>query len=305
MSGAATYTDWIAVDWGTTRLRAWAMGGDGSLRAEATSDDGMGGLARDAFEPALLRLIEPWLGAQPMPVLACGMVGSRQGWAEVPYAAAPCAPGGLQPTPTPTNDARLRVFIMPGVSQARPADVMRGEETQIAGFLAEEPGFDGVLCLPGTHTKWVQISAGEIVSFQTFMTGEMFQLLAEKSVLRHGVAKGDLDAEAFTEAISDTLSKPEHLARRLFAIRAQAVLDGLTPEAARGRLSGTLIGAELAAAKPYWLGQSIVVIGAPRLSAHYAAALESQGLTARLKDGGPLTRAGLHRAYATISETTS
>ena len=305
MSAGAAYADWIAVDWGTSRLRVWAMAADGTIRAEAASDDGMGGLARDGFEPALLKLVAPWLGSVPVPVVACGMVGSRQGWAEVPYRAVPCAPGALQPVPVATQDGRIRLFIMPGVSQAKPADVMRGEETQIAGFLVEEPGFDGVLCLPGTHTKWVHISAGEIVSFQTFMTGELFRLISEESVLRHGIAAEGFDQARFESAVADALSRPERLAQRLFAIRAEGVLQGLTPEAARSQLSGELIGAELAAARPYWLGQEVVVAGAPALAALYGDALQAQGVSARVLDAGPLTRIGLGRAYTTISETTA
>jgi 2-dehydro-3-deoxygalactonokinase len=303
MSGSATYADWIAVDWGTTHLRVWAMGEDGTLRSEAASDDGMGTLGRDGFEPALLRLIEPWLGAGTVPVLACGMVGSRQGWAEAPYASVPARPAELPPVTVATRDPRIRVSILPGLSQASPPDVMRGEETQIAGFLAQSPGFDGVLCLPGTHTKWVRISAEEVVSFQSFMTGEMFELLSEHSVLRHSVGAKSIDEGAFAEAVSETLSRPERLAQRLFTIRAESVLSGLGAEAARARLSGFLIGAELAGARPYWLGQEVAVAGAPALVHLYASALEAQGVSARRLDADPLTRLGLARAWATLRET--
>jgi 2-dehydro-3-deoxygalactonokinase len=201
--------------------------------------------------------------AGPMDVLACGMVGSRQGWAEAPYVAVPARPATLSPVPVATKDSRLRVSILPGLKQAVPPDVMRGEETQIAGFLAAAPGFDGVLCLPGTHAKWVQISAEEVVSFRTFMTGELFELLSTQSVLRHSIAGAGADPDAFREAVSDTLSRPETLAQRLFSIRAGQLLDGTSGEVGRARLSGALIGAELAAAKPYWLGQEVVVAGAP------------------------------------------
>jgi 2-dehydro-3-deoxygalactonokinase len=302
MSAEQGYADWIAVDWGTTRLRAWAMTGDGAMRAEAVSDDGMGGLARDGFEPALLRLVEPWLGARPMPVLACGMVGSRQGWAEAPYRAVPARPSDLPPVPVATRDPRIRVSILPGLSQARPPDVMRGEETQAAGFLAQHPGFDGILCLPGTHTKWVHLSAGEVVSFQSYMTGELFQLLSERSVLRHSVAATDLDLDDFRDAVAESLSRPEGLARRLFSIRAENVLADLPPEAARGQLSGLLIGAELAGARPFWLGQEVAVAGAPGLAALYAEALAAQGVPARTHDADPLTRLGLARVWQTLRE---
>ncbi len=140
MPEAAVTPDWIAVDWGTSNLRAWAMQGGRTL-AEAVSDEGMGKLTREGFEPALLRLVGPWLGAGPMTVIACGMVGSRQGWHEAPYRTVPCPPvdpAGL--VAAPVQDARLRVWLAPGLRQMQPADVMRGEETQIAGALALSPG---------------------------------------------------------------------------------------------------------------------------------------------------------------------
>ncbi len=300
-----SYADWIAVDWGTTHLRAWAMADDGRVLAAASSDAGMGSLTRDGFEPALLALAEGWLApGRATLALACGMVGSRQGWVEAPYRPVPCVPlepGGF--ASAPCGDGRLTVRVIPGIKQLSPADVMRGEETQIAGFLASEPEFDGVLCLPGTHNKWVRISAGEIVSFQTFMTGEMFALLSEHSVLRHSVGGEGWDEHAFTLALDDLLSRPERLAARLFSLRAEALLSGLAPATARARLSGALIGAELAAARPYWLGQSIAVIGASGIGGAYAAALARQGAAPRVVEGDRITLAGLAAAHALLQET--
>jgi 2-dehydro-3-deoxygalactonokinase len=285
--------DWIAVDWGTSNLRAWAMGPDG-LQAQLNSDDGMGRLARDEFEPALIRLIEPWLTAPVTRVIACGMVGSRQGWTEAPYRATPCSPlDARQMTKVDTEDDRISMWIAPGLKQMRPADVMRGEETQIAGALAMNPDFDGVLCLPGTHTKWAQISAGEVVSFQTFMTGEMFALLSQHSVLRHGLAQDGWDDGAFDAAVSDALSRPERLAAQLFSLRAEGLIAGLDGASARARLSGLLIGTELAAARPYWLGQPVSIIASARLSSAYARALAAQGLDARILPADACTLAGL------------
>ena len=293
MTDARITPDWIAVDWGTSNLRAWAMGATGIL-AEAASDDGMGKLARDEFEPALLRLIGPWMEAGPVPVIACGMVGSRQGWVEAPYRAVPCTPlDAAALVAAPTSDPRLRVQIAPGLKQTTPADVMRGEETQIAGVLALMPAYDGVLCLPGTHSKWAQISTGEVVSFQTFMTGEMFALLSEASVLRHGLQGDGWDDAAFDEAVSDALSRPERLGARLFSLRAEGLISGLSPAAARARLSGLLIGTELAGARPYWLGQRVTLVGAAKLSAAYARALKSQGVDAQRLSVTDCTLAGL------------
>ena len=299
--GGYMQASWIAVDWGTSNLRAWAMGTDGIL-AQGSSDKGMGALRPDQFEAALLDVVAPWLGNRTL-VLACGMVGARQGWVEARYRSVPCIP--TDPAAlmrVQTQDPRLDVRIAPGLSQAKPADVMRGEETQLAGALALYPGFDGVFCLPGTHSKWVHISAEEVVSFQTFMTGEMFALLSTQSVLRHSLTAEGWDDAEFDAGLSDALSRPERIAARLFSLRAEGLLHGMTAPQARARLSGLLIGIELAGAKPYWLGQSVKLIGADKLSALYARALALQGLQAESLDATACTLAGLSALHALLKD---
>lgn len=293
--------DWIAVDWGTTHLRAWAMGANG-IMAEASSDEGMSRLGRDAFEPALLHLIEPWLGPGVTRVLACGMVGSRQGWHEAPYRAVPCPP--LEPgllARVPVRDPRITMQIAPGLKQISPPDVMRGEETQIAGALSLQPAFDGAICLPGTHSKWCRIRAGEVAGFQTFLTGELFALLSEHSVLRHSLTEG-WDDPAFDAGVAEGLSRPEHLPSQLFRLRAEGLIAGLSGAAARARLSGLLIGGELADAKGWWLGLPILLVGSDRLTALYARALLAQGASARCLPATACTIAGLARAATPLSK---
>ncbi|WP_170333482.1 2-dehydro-3-deoxygalactonokinase [Ruegeria arenilitoris] len=287
-------TEWIAVDWGTSHLRAWAMQGE-TVQDHAQSENGMSRVAGGDFQVALLELIGGWLGTSPTDIVACGMVGARQGWVEAPYAAVPSAPLPNRPVRVPDTDPRIRAFVVPGLKQVNPADVMRGEETQIAGYLATRPNWDGVICLPGTHTKWVQISASEVVSFRTFMTGELFDLLRGQSVLRHSVADG-WDDGAFAEAVADTLSKPEQLAARLFGLRAADLLHGQDGDTARARLSGYLIGAELAATRPYWLGQQLAIIGARGLADAYSNALQQQGAFVESADATQSTLAGLRQA---------
>jgi 2-dehydro-3-deoxygalactonokinase len=177
---------------------------------------------------------------------------------------------------------------------------MRGEETQIAGLLARDPGFDGTVCLPGTHSKWAHVSAGEVVSFTTAMTGEIFALLADRSVLRHSVAAEGWSEPDFTDAVEETLARPERLAARLFGIRAEALLEGLAPDRARARLSGLLIGAELAATRPHWLGRAVALVGAPALNVAYASALALCGITATRLEATALTLAGLAAARAQL-----
>ena len=300
MSGPA----WIAADWGTSHLRLWLFNQAGQVMARRSSDRGMGTLAPADFEPVLLELVATDLGSNTVPVIICGMAGSRQGWAEAPYAAAPCGPPSIDDaTPVATSDERLRVFILPGVKQAKPADVMRGEETQLAGFLSLNPQFDGVVCLPGTHCKWVRISAGEIVSFQTFMTGELFSLLASHSVLQHSVGATGWDDAAFDAAVDDAMSRPAAAAAQLFALRAETLLNSLSPATARARLSGILIGIELAAARAYWLGQNVAIIGAPTLTGAYADALKARGVPVIETDAEQMTLKGLSTAYAALKET--
>jgi 2-dehydro-3-deoxygalactonokinase len=155
------------------------------------------------------------------------------------------------------------------------------------------PGFDGIVCLPGTHSKWAHISAGEVVSFQTFLTGEMFALLAG-----HSVGASGWDDAAFAEAVADAITSPARVSARLFGLRAEALLADLAPETARARLSGLLIGAELAAARPYWLGQRVVIVAADGIAHAYAAALAAQGVQAELLPADQMTLAGLTLAQA-------
>ncbi len=299
--GDVMNTEWIAVDWGTSHLRAWAMQGATALD-HAQSDKGMAHVGPDGFQAALLDLIENWLPGAPVDVVACGMVGARQGWVEAPYSTVPSDPLPDVPIRVPGSDQRIRAFVIPGLKQTTPPDVMRGEETQIAGFLGARQNWDGVICLPGTHTKWVQVSAGEVVSFRTFMTGELFDLLCGQSVLRHSVGPG-WDENAFADAVADTLSNPEQLAARLFRLRAADLLQGQAKATARARLSGLLIGAELAATRPYWLGQQLAIIGAEGVSRTYATALQRQGAFVETANVTEATLAGLALARNMTRQT--
>ena len=291
---------WIGVDWGTSNLRAWMMGDDDTVLDRRSAEKGMNALDPDQFENALLDLVSDALPENGrVPVLCCGMVGARQGWAEAPYRPVPCkAPGTEDAVTVSTQDPRLDVRIIPGVKQENPPDVMRGEETQIGGFLSENKRFDGIVCLPGTHTKWAHISAEEIVSFRTYMTGEMFDLLSRQSVLRHSVQTEGWDEDAFVSAVDDAMASPKDIGSWLFGLRAGSLLAGLPPERARARLSGLLIGLELAGARSYWLGMDVALIGTSRLVELYELALVRQGLAPRKVDGDAAVLAGLRAGFS-------
>ncbi|TPE51372.1 2-dehydro-3-deoxygalactonokinase [Amaricoccus solimangrovi] len=297
-SGEWIAADWIAVYWGPTHMRAWAVGPEGRVLAEVESEAGTLSLTPDRFEPALLDCVLDWLDlTRVTDVFVCGMAGARQGWAETPYVTVPAPPrGGLPLVEPAVADDGISVHILPGMRQDDPPDVMRGEETLMAGLIAREPDFDGVVCLPGTHTKWVHISAGEVVSFATFMTGEVFGLLSTSSVLHYTMDEGGWSEPDFDAAVEESLSFPEQVARKLFGIRAEALLRGLSAAASRARLSGLLVGLEIAASKPYWLGRDIVLVGESPLAGAYARALGLSGLTPRRDDPTDLVIAGLDAA---------
>jgi len=156
---------------------------------------------------------------------------------------------------------------------------MRGEETQIKGILNKNSRFDGIICLPGTHTKWVRVSAGEIISFQTFMTGELFSFLSERSILKHSVAESGWDETTFKASVNEIMTDNKLLATKLFSLRGEFILNNLAEVAARNRLSGYLIGLELSGSRPYWLGEKVYVLGEDTISVAYEVALRAQGIS--------------------------
>lgn len=336
--------EWIGVDWGSSHVRAFAMNGQ-SIVQVARSGDGMATLSPGAFEPALLKLIGPWLrerpvGTAPIDLLACGMVGARQGWLEAPYAATPIAPLEAPLTFVPTEQEGVRVHLIAGLKQLDPPDVMRGEETQIAGFLDRYPDYDGGLCLPGTHCKWARLRNGQVEHFQSYMTGEMFDLLSRQSLLRHsmraegtadgtavgapeGAAKGPpegvaaevaegaaaehqaigWDEAAFLAGFRSAHQAPASFASALFRLRAVDILLGSSKSAARSKLSGLLVGLELASACPQFDGSPIAVIGSKAAALPYLTGLESLGIAADYFDGEEMTLRGLSAARQRLLRT--
>ncbi|WP_346891887.1 2-dehydro-3-deoxygalactonokinase [uncultured Roseibium sp.] len=311
MAGTSTITapDWIAVDWGTSALRVWALGRDGDVLEKAVSQEGMGGLAPADYEPVLINHIRSWLpetAARSVPVIVCGMAGAKQGWKDAGYRQAPCAvSSGSEMPRVSTRDARLSVSILPGICQMEPADVMRGEETQLAGLVARLGPVDTIVCLPGTHSKWVRLEGGRIAGFRTFMTGELFSVIVSHSILRHSIAPEGENTAAFAKAVKAMLDDPAGLTGALFAIRASGLVGQADGAAARSRLSGLLIGAELAATRPQWAGRSVYLVGSGTLNDAYVAALEAAGAHPVREDAEALTLAGLKQARAAMLEAQS
>ena len=291
----------IAADWGTSNLRIWGIDHRGQVIDTINNGKGMASLIPSEFEPYLISLIESWLPKEEnakCPIIICGMAGAKTGWKEAAYLKAPCPPINKEKIiQVETEDQRISVSIVPGIMQKSPPDVMRGEETQIAGYLSKNPDFDGIICLPGTHTKWVHISANEIVSFKTFMTGEIFLSLSERSILKNSVQSNDFDSTSFLEAFEDTYSNPALLSSKLFGLRAADLLENTPTKFLKSKLSGYLLGCELAGAKSYWLGQNIIMIGNNDLCILYQKALKKLGLNATIENTQNVTLNGLKQVF--------
>ncbi len=290
---------WIAADWGTTHMRAWAIGEEDNVLAFRESNEGMKDLQQNEFEPVLLRLIESWLDdTKVTTVMACGMVGAKQGWVETPYLKTPCVPiDNNQLTTANTNDQRIKVHLVPGVMQNHPADIMRGEETQIAGFINKNTNFKGVVCLPGTHAKWVNINERQITSFKTFMTGELFGVISNHTLIRHSTSIKGWDQESFEEGVHDGFKNPGLIASNLFSLRAESIVNNLNRDQARSTLSGLLLGVELNGAQSYWKGKNVTLIGSELLSNNYHQGLKVLGGESQLFSLETATLSGLSSAY--------
>ncbi|WP_270728792.1 2-dehydro-3-deoxygalactonokinase [Shimia sp. Alg240-R146] len=286
---------WVALDWGTTNLSAYAVGADGMIVDQVHNDMGMSQLTSNEFESTLVDVIGHWLHADRVaPVLACGMVGAHEGWRDAGYSDAPCLPVDRNTTVcVPTSDPRLSVRIVPGVCQRQPEDVMRGEETQIAGYLAKNPNFDGVFCLPGTHSKWARVANGEIRNFTTFMTGELFSLLTKHSVLRLSTASSGWDDDAFLAGIKAAMSNPDRLTAQLFTSRPRTLLNGTPNEVLKAHLSGLLIGTEIAALREMWRADDVVIIGDQENARLYKTALGAFDIRSTVYNGAQAIIDGL------------
>jgi len=269
----------VAVDWGTSRFRAHLIAADGRRLDGVASDEGMGHVEAGGFEAVLTRMCGAWLAAHPgLPVLMAGMVGSRNGWREVPYVT---CPAGIDEIAAGMMSFEIaggtRVSIVPGlVVDDGVSDVMRGEETQILGT-----GYDdAMVVLPGTHSKWATLRGGRIEGFRTYMTGEVFGLLTQQSVLRL-LRQPPTDAEAARAAFGRGLAASTAdggILNRAFHARADVLTGRMAPSDVEPYVSGLLIGAEVAEARrlaPADLPIDMVAAGV--VAENYRAAIEAAG----------------------------
>lgn len=281
----------IGVDWGTSSARAYLFGHDGQVLGETSGPWGVSRLPgsgdrADVFASALTELVGQWTGdgqGAALPMLASGMVGSRAGWREVPYR---MLPAPLLPAPTDlglvTGSRGEQVHLVPGLHVPNDpvggttAGVLRGEETELVGATV---GACEIAVLPGTHSKWVRTSTeGRVSSFTTFLTGELFHLLATHSTVGAPAPAGGPRWAAYIEGVQVARDQAGRTAlATLFTARARHVTGTLPAEDVHDYLSGLLIGAELVASEAWSERLPLVLIGSATLTSRYARAAVALG----------------------------
>jgi 2-dehydro-3-deoxygalactonokinase len=272
-----TDTSLIGLDWGTTASRAYLIGADGTVRERVADGPGILRIEGGAFGAALDAMIGRW--ETTLPVILSGMIGSRQGWKEAPYAHCPAGANDIVTALARIDHAGRAIALVPGLSTQNDAmpDVMRGEETQILGALALSGRDEGLFLLPGTHSKWAEVKGGRIVSFRTFMTGEVFGALKDHTILGRLIQDG-ADAEGFARGVREgaALGGAGALLNRVFATRTYGLMDRLSGCALSDYLSGLLIGAEVAEATRQTKGP-VTIIATVALAQRYTDALRLLG----------------------------
>jgi 2-dehydro-3-deoxygalactonokinase len=242
---------YVAVDWGTSSFRLWMIDRAGQVLGERRSGEGMMAAAKSGFAPVLQSHLDAVGAAKDLPVLICGMAGARQGWIEAGYVDTPAPLAAVLERAVAVPRQSRDIRILPGIAQrdVNAPDVMRGEETQLLGALGLDAAGEALVCMPGTHSKWVHVNGGTVARFATFMTGELFSVVSRETILSHALAGADdaEDIDSFKSAVAAAFKAPASAANLLFQVRSRQLLFGGTPAAARETLSGTLIGIELAA----------------------------------------------------------
>lgn len=297
---------YVAVDWGTSSFRLWLMGTDGGVLAERRSGEGMTTAAKTGFSQILAAHLAAVEAPAELPVIVCGMAGARQGWVEAGYIDVPAflfsILSGAVSVPGESRDVR----ILPGLAQrdAAAPDVMRGEETQLLGALGPDSEGTQAVCMPGTHSKWVHVKDRKVTGFSTFMTGELFEAITKHTILMHAIAGAEdqpADAAAFEVAVAAAFRRPALASNLIFTARSGQLLHGISAAAAQAKLSGTLIGLEIAGALQD-AGKDTVVtlVASGRLRVLYEQAFHKLSLSFNAIDADVAVRGGLSAAAQAI-----
>lgn len=296
---------YAAIDWGTSSFRLWLVDGGGGILAERRSLDGMMAAGKLGFAAVLDGHLAALEAPADLPAVICGMAGARQGWVESGYIDTPAPLASIPDRAVPVPGQARDIRILPGIAQRDPGapDVMRGEETQLLGALGLAGTADALACLPGTHSKWIRVDGGTVRRFSTFMTGELFGVVTRETILLHAVAGAAevQDTVAFRAAVRAAYAAPARAANLLFQARSSQLLFGTSPASARGWISGTLIGLEIAGGLAgEGPADTVTLIAAGGLESLYRTAFETLAIPFTSLDADEAALGGLSRAAAAI-----
>ena len=276
----------IALDWGTTSLRAYQVNAKGEITDQLSAPEGIMAIKDGKFEETLESHIGAW--SKSLPIIASGMITSRQGWVECPYAECPAGAAELAKLiKTQKTTSGRAVHFITGLhnrSTSIQHDVLRGEETQVLGAL--ENGATHFVT-PGTHSKWVDVKTGRINHFATYMTGESFALYRNHSILGKLMTSDQPNEPAFKRGVEQAFADPAGLLHSLFSVRSLGLFNAVPAEALHSYLSGLLIGAEVGhATMAHDDAVDYCVLGSPAIGAAYVTAMKLAGL--KVMQGDPL-----------------
>lgn len=296
--------DFIGIDWGTTRIRAWAMTRNGTVLAESKADEGLLTATELGFETVLQRHLDILGAPYGTPIMMCGMVGSRQGWVEAAYAKAPASLDAIAAQAVHVPFAGAEARIMPGVAlyDDFAPDVMRGEETQLMGINPALLSGPTLVAMPGTHAKWVRMEDRHLTNFSTWLTGEMYSVFATQSILKHAI-QGEQDNVSVQNTVFQTwvrraLTGEGGVMGEVFKIRAATLLNNMSAVDAAAALSGYMIGNEVRDAKRRF-AQDVdraLMVGSGTIGALYRFALEEAGFNVHQISAEASVQAGLTMA---------
>lgn len=277
-------TEFIALDWGTTSFRAYRVAADGHVLDTIAAPEGILAVKDGNFEDALERLIGAW--DVRLPVMAAGMITSRQGWIERPYLPCPASAADLAGALyRHTTASGRRIAFATGLSYRAPdgmPDVMRSEEVQVFGSL--DLGVSHFVT-PGTHSKWITTEGDRLVRYATYVTGEVFAALKDHTILGRLMAPGPDDEQAFATGVRAALDDPAGFLHRIFSARSLGLFGEIAPEAISSYLSGQVIGTEVAhAIRDNPREAEYAVLASPGIGGRYVRAIEIAGLKVRHGD---------------------
>ncbi len=298
----------IAIDWGTTNRRAYLMSNGGAVLDQRQDNLGILGVEEGLFGEVFLSFIGDWLDRSniDIPVLMSGMIGSRQGWVEANYVLCPASLSNLA-SGIIAVPGRKNTWIIPGICldpNGGRRDVMRGEEVQVFGSLSLVGLNNSMLCLPGTHSKWVNVRDNQLLDFATAMTGEVYDLMCRHSILGTLINENSPHCSAaFANGVHFAL-KSGGLLNHMFSLRAEGLFGHISDMEQESFLSGLLISHEIngMVEKGFSNKGEIVLVGTKLLTQIYSEALSLRGISSRIVDGEQAAIRGLCKVWKIFRE---